>query len=97
MINSFNNEMSDIVEDFKRYLSGWFDGDGCIMIEKQNNDGFSLRIKLSQSDENWINTIHKFYPFLNKSMGKRKEKERYEFELRAAGKKIEPLIDDLYS
>jgi hypothetical protein len=87
--------MSDIVEDFKRYLSGWFDGDGCIMIEKQNNDGFSLRIKLSQSDENWINTIHKFYPFLNKSMGKRKEKERYEFELRAAGKKIEPLIDDL--
>ena len=84
----------DIVEDFKKYLSGWFDGDGCIMVEKQNG-GYALRIKLSQSDENWIDTILKFYPFLKKSGSIRGNKQRTEYELRASGLQIEPLVDDL--
>jgi hypothetical protein len=25
-----------VSEDFKQYLSGFFDGDGCIAVEKQN-------------------------------------------------------------
>jgi len=81
-------------DDFKKYLAGFFDGDGCIMIEKQKS-GFTLRIKFAQSNEDWINSIQRRYPVLNKNIQHRSDEHRIEYELRAAGKKIEPLIDDL--
>lgn len=56
----------EITENFKKYLSGFFDGDGCIAVEKMKN-GYTLRIKFCQSNENWIDTIKNYYPFLKKS------------------------------
>ena len=50
-------------DDFKKYLAGFFDGDGCIMIEKQKS-GFTLRIKFAQSNEDWINSIPVSYTHL---------------------------------
>lgn len=85
-----------ITENFKKYLAGFFDGDGCIMVEKLNNTGYTLRIKFSQSNEDWINKLQRYYCFLKKTNNsQRRDNNRIEFELRAAGKQIEPLIDDL--
>ena len=43
--------MSIINEEFKKYLTGFFDGDGCITVEKINKSGYTLRIKLFQSND----------------------------------------------
>ena len=72
--------------EFKKYISGFFDGDGSITVEKQSS-GYCLRI---------IKTIQRYYPILHTSNNsRRKNNKRIEYELRAAGKQIEPLIDDL--
>jgi hypothetical protein len=85
----------EITENFKKYISGFFDGDGSITVEKSKG-GYSLRIKFSQSNENWIDTIKNYYPFLKKSGYKRNDKNsRKEYELRASGFQIKPLIEDL--
>jgi hypothetical protein len=85
----------EITENFKKYLSGFFDGDGSITVEKMKA-GYTLRIKFSQSNENWIDTIKNYYPFLKKSGYKRDDKNsRKEFELRASGIQIKPLVQDL--
>jgi len=83
-----------ITENFKQYISGFFDGDGSITVEKIKG-GYTLRIKFSQSNENWIDTIHQYYPFLKKSEYKRNKNSRKEYELRASGIQIKPLIQDL--
>lgn len=83
-----------ITENFKQYLSGFFDGDGSITIEKLKI-GYVLRIKFSQSNENWIDTIRNYYPFLKKTGYKRNNNSRKEFELRAAGIQIKQLVKDL--
>lgn len=88
--------MSIINDEFKKYLSGFFDGDGCIAVEKINKSGYTLRIKLFQSNENGVNAIQRVYPFLKKTNNsQRKDNSRIEYELRAAGKQIEPLVDNL--
>lgn len=85
-----------ITEQFKQYLAGFFDGDGSITVEKLKESGYTLRIKLFQSNENWIDTIQRYYPFLKKTNNsQRRDNSRIEYELRAAGKQIEPLVDDL--
>lgn len=84
----------EITEDFKKYLAGFFDGDGCILINKQKN-GFTLRIRFFQSNEDWINTINRYYPFLHKSGGCRRDNHRNEYSLGASGIQIKPLINDL--
>lgn len=85
-----------VTENLKNYLGGFFDGDGNITIEKLKDSGYCLRIKFFQSDENWIDTIKTYYPFLKKTNNSRKsENSRIQYELRAAGKQIEPLVDDL--
>lgn len=89
----------ETTENFKKYLSGFFDGDGSITIEKSKG-GYTLRIKFCQSNENWIDTIKHHYPYLKKSGYKRKIngencKIRKEYELRAAGIQIKPLVQDL--
>lgn len=84
----------DTSENFKQYLSGFFDGDGSITVEKMKA-GYTLRIKFSQSNENWIDTINNYYPFLKKSGYKRNNNSRKEYELRAAGIQIKPLVKDL--
>lgn len=86
----------EISENFKKYLSGFFDGDGSITVEKLNTSSYTLRIKFYQANEDWINTIQRYYPFLKKSNNQqRKDNTRIQYELRAAGKQIEPLVDDL--
>ena len=85
----------EISDNFKKYLTGFFDGDGCILVEKLKDDGFTLRIKFCQSNEDWINKIKRYYPILKKSGGQREDNCRNEYQLRAAGKQIEPLLDDL--
>lgn len=85
-----------ITEDFKKYLAGFFDGDGCIAIEKLNKTGYTLRIKFFQSNEDFINNIQRHYPFLKKTNNsQRGENDRIQCQLRAAGRQIEPLVDDL--
>lgn len=85
-----------VPEDFKKYLSGFFDGDGSITLEKQNDTGFSLRIKFCQSNNDWINTVQRYYPFLKKSESdKRTNNHRIEYQLRAYGIQIQFLLDDL--
>ena len=85
-----------VSEEFKSYLAGFFDGDGCITVEKLKNTGYTLRIKFFQSNEKWIDTIQRYYPFLKKTNNsQRKDNHRIEYELRAAGKQIEPLVHDL--
>jgi hypothetical protein len=98
--NIFANKKMQISEDFKNYLAGFFDGDGSITVERQTKDekvtGYSLRIKFSQSNEDFINTIKRYYNFLKKTKGDmRKETHRVEYELRAAGIQIKPLVEDL--
>jgi hypothetical protein len=84
-----------ITEHFKKYLSGFFDGDGSITVEKSKG-GYTLRIKFSQSNENWIDTIKNYYPFLKKTGYKRNDRNsRKEYELRASGIQIKPLVQDL--
>lgn len=83
-----------ISENFKKYLSGFFDGDGSITVEKIKG-GYTLRIKFSQSNENWIDIIKDYYPFLKKSGYKRNINSRKEYELRASGIQIKPLVHDL--
>jgi hypothetical protein len=84
-----------VSEDFKQYLSGFFDGDGCIAVEKQNG-GYTLRIKFSQSNQEFVNAIKRHYPFLNKTnTSQRRDNSRIEFELRASGIQIKPLVQDL--
>lgn len=84
----------EVTEELKKYLSGFFDGDGSISVEKLNG-GYTLRLKFCQSNEDWINIIQRCYPFLKKSGGIREDNQRNEYQLRAAGKQIEPLVDDL--
>lgn len=84
----------NITDDFKKYLSGFFDGDGSITVEKIKG-GYTLRIKFSQSNENWIDIIKNYYPFLKKSGYQRRDTSKKEYELRAAGKQIKSLVDDL--
>lgn len=81
-------------KEFKQYLAGFFDGDGCICIEKQK-DSYVLRIKFSQSDLKWIQKIKEIYPILHISGGYRHNNNRTEYQLRAAGRQIENIIDDL--
>lgn len=76
----------------KYYLGGFFDADGCIQIEKQNQ-GFCLRIKFSQSNLEWCNWLLKYYPELHLEQDNRKT--RVNFELRIGGKKMIPLLDTL--
>ena len=75
-----------------RYISGFFDGDGSICVEKSNG-GYSLRIKLFQSNEEFIDKLHICYPFFHKSQQSRNKK--MEFSLRASGHQIQPLLDQL--
>lgn len=77
----------------KQYISGFFDGDGSITVEKQKN-GYSLRIKFCQSNLFLIEKLNEYYPYLI-IFGKKRKNTRCEYELRGAGKKIEPLVDDL--
>lgn len=85
-----------ITEEFKQYLAGFFDGDGCIAVEKLKNSGYTLRIKFSQSNEDFINVIQRYYSFLKKTnSSQRRTKSRIEFELRAVGRQIEPLVNDI--
>lgn len=79
---------------FKRYMAGYFDGDGSITIEKQKG-GYTLRVKFSQSELTVLKIIKRHYPFLKLGGGTRKEGQRPQYELRAAGKQIEPLLHDL--
>lgn len=84
-------------ENFKKYLAGFFDGDGSIIIEKFKTNGYSLRIKFCQSNENLLKRIQEYYPFmhLDGNLRNGRENNRCEFQLRAAGKQIEPLVNDL--
>lgn len=84
-----------IKEEFKKYLAGFFDGDGSITVEKLYGSGYTLRIKFCQSNEIWIKTIQRVYPFMHYDGGLRRDGNRCEYQLRAAGKQIEPLVDDL--
>jgi len=92
-----------MTENFKKYISGFFDGDGSITVEKLNGNGsecpgFTLRVKLFQSNENVLRKIQEVYPFMHLRGGKRKnnrEHQRCQYELRAAGKQIVPLLNDL--
>ena len=84
-----------ISEEFKQYLSGFFDGDGCIAVEKQNG-GYTLRIKFSQSNQEFVEAVGRYYPFLHKTnTSQRRDNNRIEFELRASGMQIKPLVEDL--
>ena len=85
-----------ITDNFKKYLSGFFDGDGSITVEKLSN-GYTLRIKFCQSNENILKKIQQHYPFMRLDGGQRngRENNRCEFQLRASGKQIEPLVNDL--
>lgn len=57
---------------------------------------YTLRIKFFQSNKSWIQRIQRIYPFLKDTHNSRRKDEcRIEYELRAAGKQIEPLVDDL--
>lgn len=85
----------EIKEEFKKYLSGFFDGDGSITVEKLNKSGYTLRIKFCQSNENWIQKVQRIYPFMHYDGGIRRDGNKCEYQLRAAGKQIEPLVDDL--
>ena len=84
-----------ITESFKKYLSGFFDGDGCILVEKIKDSGYTLRIKFAQSNKNMIDTIQRKYTFMHYDSGLRNDTSRVQYQLRAAGKQIEPLVDDL--
>jgi hypothetical protein len=87
--------VNNISTEFKQYLSGFFDGDGCIAIEKQKF-GYSLRISFLQSNEKILDIIKYRYPYLHKThLTQRDSKSRIEFKLSGSGKQIEPLIDDL--
>ena len=89
-----------MTENFKKYISGFFDGDGSIIIEKFNKGtGYALRIKFCQSNENVLRKIQEVYPFMHLDGGIRdnREHQRCQFQLRAAGKQIEPLLNDLLS
>lgn len=83
-------------DEFKKYLAGFFDGDGSVTLEKQNG-GFCLRIKFSQSNKDMLEHIQSYYPFLRLGGGPRREGCKPEYELRAGGKQISPLLDDLIS
>lgn len=75
-----------ITEEFKQYLAGFFDGDGCIKVEKLSNS-YTLRISFSQSNIEMISSIERRYPYLKSSGGSyRRENSKCEFCLRAAGK-----------
>jgi hypothetical protein len=82
-------------ESLKKYLSGFFDGDGSIGVEKLNTTGYTLRIKFCQSNKDWIKRIQTHYPYMNYDGGIRRNNNKCEYQLRAAGKQIEPLVDDL--
>lgn len=71
------------------YCAGVFDGDGSISIESQG----SLRMKFSQSNEEWCNTFLEYFPYFHLSKQWRDQNKRVEFELRKAGSELEPLID----
>lgn len=81
-------------QQFSNYLAGFFDGDGCIQVEKSRG-GFSVRIKFSQSHKNTLLKIQEYYPYLKLGGRKRSDSHRTEYELRAAGSQIKPLVDDL--
>ena len=86
----------EIPETFKKYLAGFFDGDGSIGIEKQQKNGYCLRIKFSQSNINLLEEFQKYYPYLKIYTGRaRNNNQRPQYELRAAGIQIQPLINDL--
>jgi len=84
-----------VTESFKKYLAGFFDGDGCIKIEKFKNGGYTLRLVFAQSHLGWAQAVQCHYPYLKISGGLRKQNHRCQYVLRAAGKQIEPLVDDL--
>lgn len=46
-----------ITESFKKYLSGFFDGDASIAVEKIKNTGYTLRIKFCKESQWEFNTI----------------------------------------
>jgi hypothetical protein len=79
--------------NWDQYISGFFDGDGSITIERSNGS-YTLRIKFHQSNEQFIDILHKKYPFLHKHSQDR-GKLRVEFCLRGAGRVIEPLLSQL--
>lgn len=84
-----------ITNEIKQYISGFFDGDGSITIEKQKL-GYSLRVKFFQSNTRQIKWIQSYYPFLKIYGGLRDMNQRCTYELRASGKQIQPLLDDLH-
>jgi hypothetical protein len=83
--------------DWGSYISGFFDGDGSISIEKFKNGGYTVRVKLFQSNLAYIDALHSKYPFLHKSTQTRKRPGRIEYSLRASGYKILPLLKELES
>jgi hypothetical protein len=93
MIDNANKKQ--IPESFKQYLSGFFDGDACILVDKFKAGGYSLRVFMYQSNIEFIEQIQKYYPYLKSHGGYRRENNRCEYVLYASGKQIEPLIDDL--
>jgi len=87
--------MQNIIPNkFKQYLGGFFDGDGSIMLGKQKENSFCLRISFSQSNKDLLENIQIYYPFLKLNIME-KRNEKIEWSLSAAGLQIEPLIDDL--
>lgn len=79
--------------EWEQYISGFFDGDGSICVEKIKGGGYTLRIKLFQSNEKLIDVIQGRYVFLHKGIQKRKD--RPEYSLRASGAQIQPLLNEL--
>lgn len=73
-----------------QYVAGFFDGDGSIAVEKLSG-GYTLRVKLFQSDENLIDQFHSAFPFLHKGKQDR-GRNRTEYSLRASGHQIIPLL-----
>ena len=80
--------------DFETYLSGFFDGDSSITVEKQKG-GYTLRIKFHQSNKEYLEIIQKRYPFLKLGGGRRENKKRTEYSLRGSGVQIFELMDKL--
>lgn len=80
---------------FENYLAGFFDGDGCINIEKCNKN-YILRIRFAQSNKNLLEQIQIKYPILHLNTYKQRSLNyRIQYELRASGIKIKSLLDDL--
>ena len=50
------------INSVNKYVAGFMDGDGCIMLEKLKNTNFTLRVKISQSNLEWVKWFNTKYP-----------------------------------